>query len=195
MIGVDTQKLLALGRILGKDGRPFTKRGEQVMAMAQYDYITVQPRFSVTVQMLVSLWEHREAMDRDSFRSLYDMAGAAYDVVAPSKAMESPMEPWTAHELMRVIIPTAKGCNFCGDRATEQRVLMTCGRCKAALYCDAVCQKMAWRKEHKAVCVAKASRSKDSEKADGGKKEEEGDSNEADAEKTADSKGGSDDVV
>jgi len=41
-----------------------------------------------------------------------------------------------------------KPCDECGVIA----VLNRCSRCKAACYCSAECQKVAWKQGHKAVC-------------------------------------------
>ncbi|EPQ57665.1 hypothetical protein GLOTRDRAFT_128021 [Gloeophyllum trabeum ATCC 11539] len=46
----------------------------------------------------------------------------------------------------------AQTCDACGGSGTPK--LLVCGRCKAAKYCSAACQKADWKKRHKQECKA-----------------------------------------
>ncbi|KAI9713338.1 MAG: hypothetical protein M1812_006697 [Candelaria pacifica] len=56
---------------------------------------------------------------------------------SPSSTLASAMAAYAAEK-----------CDFCGARSKDTKL---CGRCKGARYCDAACQKSAW-KEHKKLC-------------------------------------------
>jgi hypothetical protein len=52
-------------------------------------------------------------------------------------------------------LPPPPACDACG--AMPAAALKKCGRCRAARYCGADCQRAAWR-THKAACDAAAAR-------------------------------------
>lgn len=45
-------------------------------------------------------------------------------------------------------------CTECGKESEEEKGFPSCGRCHKAWYCSKVCQKTAWKKGHKAICVS-----------------------------------------
>ncbi|XP_061178211.1 histone-lysine N-trimethyltransferase SMYD5-like [Saccostrea echinata] len=44
-------------------------------------------------------------------------------------------------------------CTQCGKEADDEKGFPSCGRCHKAWYCSKTCQKTAWKKGHKEICV------------------------------------------
>ena len=58
--------------------------------------------------------------------------------------------------------PAPAECAQCGMRASPDKKLSTCARCKAVKYCSVACQKKHWGAGHKDVCQRVASQPKPS---------------------------------
>jgi hypothetical protein len=48
----------------------------------------------------------------------------------------------------------ADTCTECRKESEEEKGFPSCGRCRKAWYCSKMCQKTAWRKGHKEICVS-----------------------------------------
>jgi hypothetical protein len=82
--------------------------------------------------------------------------------------MRRDYKSWREEEFFGKPLPAEEAkmkqnCSYCGARAYHtppKRILLACGGCKIAVYCDKFCQKM-HRKEHKSDCQKKSGENKE----------------------------------
>ncbi|SMQ53180.1 unnamed protein product [Zymoseptoria tritici ST99CH_3D7] len=184
----DANRLLIVGELLGKDGKEFVTGAQGIMAQ----YMMFRPN-------LAKLCQETAADKAECYRNPQGFTPAeiayAYEHmtkrsrISNSMANKSPGEVanddltiWLHDDLMGIPPPAGEeekqSCTYCGLKSNKERVMMACGRCKAALYCDRLCQKLDWKckagpycdkkckekhaeKEHKAVCAKKANEKKE----------------------------------
>ncbi|SMR56772.1 unnamed protein product [Zymoseptoria tritici ST99CH_1E4] len=149
----DAQRLQILGEILNEDGTIFTTEGNRTESWLLEKYNIGTKKTTNADQ--VEFWKLRQTMDE----FLASTLDTTQHLLEKDGRLEGEMD-WKLQDffawgdyLQRV--PAAVGrqkCAFCGDQEADHRVLRACGSCKKTLYCDRTCQKMHWRKEHKAVC-------------------------------------------
>ncbi|SMQ53188.1 unnamed protein product [Zymoseptoria tritici ST99CH_3D7] len=164
MVRFDLQQLIAVGEVLGKDGLVFTLRGAQLAnspCMAA-GLTTIEAQ----AKELVECWDVRQEIGRAEFEAQAKKFVADYsekDAKNPPDDAELRLRRdclvWSEEDFLGC--PTdvekygeKKNCTFCGARSFPtfpERVLLTCGRCKIALYCDKRCQEMDL-KYHKEFC-------------------------------------------
>ncbi|SMQ53189.1 unnamed protein product [Zymoseptoria tritici ST99CH_3D7] len=149
----DAQELLILGEILGAHGTEFTTQGKQTRRTLLEVYgIEID---EMTIAMQLYLWKERQTMDNAMGNEL----GIGEEILEEAEGAPLYTKDFLAWSEDVLRFPAAaprQKCTFCGDAATDYRVLQACGSCKKTLYCDKRCQKMHWRKEHKAVCKKEA---------------------------------------
>jgi hypothetical protein len=124
-----------------------------------YPIVKDKPLFETLVAETARTWETCRGMTADEiendpeFASPISLFPANEDDI--SVEIMNAFDAWTFEELLALRVHKGRQCSFCGTRATVDRVLQTCGRCKGAFYCDSKCQTMHW-KDHKPKCVEKA---------------------------------------
>ncbi|KJY00088.1 hypothetical protein TI39_contig343g00024 [Zymoseptoria brevis] len=188
MFSHDANKLLIVGELLGKDGKEFVTGAQGIMAQ----YMMFRPD-------LAKLCRETAADKAECYRNPRGFTPAeiayAYEHmtkrsrISNSTANKSLHEVaiddhtiWLHDDLMGIPPPAGEekkqSCTYCGLKSNKERVMMACGRCNAALYCDRLCQKLDWKckrgpfcdkackenhskKEHKAICAQKANEKKE----------------------------------
>ncbi|SMQ53160.1 unnamed protein product [Zymoseptoria tritici ST99CH_3D7] len=153
------QKLMIVGEILGEDGKEFTETRERVIRD-----VIVTPSHIDAVQV----WKNSasEKAKQYSMRPrptadvLWSNMALTSGVTGATKASVDEFVAWLIEELFAIPLAAEEeekkqNCAFCGTKSSTERVLMACSRCTVACYCDRTCQKMHWKKEHKANCVEK----------------------------------------
>ncbi|KJY00071.1 hypothetical protein TI39_contig343g00015 [Zymoseptoria brevis] len=145
----DAQELLILGDILGAHGTAFTTQGKKTRrTLLEVCGIEID---EMTIAMQLYLWKERQTMDNAMGNEL----GIGEEILEEAEGAPLYTKDFLAWSEDVLRFPAAalrQKCTFCGDAATDYRVLQACGSCKKTLYCDKRCQKMHWRKEHKIAC-------------------------------------------
>ncbi|SMQ53181.1 unnamed protein product [Zymoseptoria tritici ST99CH_3D7] len=155
---IDATKLVVFGLLLDKDGegKKFFKCGT---FLKMYPRLGINPsNFEETVNQMLLRFDKRNLMDNNAETLVIESGDP--ELVLKIKESYEAMLGWEAIGLAK----EPQNCSFCGVVGREDRVLMACGRCKCTLYCDKVCQRLHWKKEHKAACVVKTNQ-KDGKKA------------------------------
>ncbi|SMQ53178.1 unnamed protein product [Zymoseptoria tritici ST99CH_3D7] len=172
-MSTDAQKLLILSQCLGqKDGRKYLMAAEQILAKYMNFTGITEAAFRHVAAVQTGIWRdcHSDSGRRAAFEA---------DAIAKSAAIKARIEArnagghpttvrastdhdaWVREELMQLppLYAARKAkqkCTFCGSKSRDDNVLLACGRCKSALYCDKDCQKLHWKK-HKSACAEKTS--------------------------------------
>ncbi|SMR56767.1 unnamed protein product [Zymoseptoria tritici ST99CH_1E4] len=142
---IDATKLVVFGLLLDKkgEGKNFFTRGT---ILASWRPLRINAKvFDEIVESMLLRFDRRNQAE-----PLVTESGDPEFVLKIKESYEA-MLGWEAIGLAK----EPQNCSFCGVVGREDRVLMACGRCKYTLYCDKVCQRLHWKKEHKAACVAK----------------------------------------
>jgi hypothetical protein len=162
----DVLQLQALGKILGEDGRAFFELGEDADRLLVLGYKTTTE--GAQIAELVDLYERISKSDRSDRKSTFQYPSPHLQRTADQIARDVVDEEYGAWYIDFLDMPEAKPkrkCAFCGVVSIREKQLHACGRCKTTLYCDTKCQKMDWKKGHKAGCREK-SKEKPEEKAE-----------------------------
>jgi hypothetical protein len=174
----DAQVLLVLHQILGSDGEKFLHTAEQILAhytcFKEHDVVD----FKDLAKDLAGIYEERQDMGRAAFATWWlaerAKAKAAFGADAHGPVAFELVDSWVQEDLFQIEPSstdedgeTKKRCTFCGTKPGRKnesdkkgRKLLACARCRNALYCDKLCQRLHWRKEHKTNCVAASSEDK-----------------------------------
>ncbi|SMR56745.1 unnamed protein product [Zymoseptoria tritici ST99CH_1E4] len=158
----NVHKLMVVGKLIGADdGKEFIRRGERII----HQYLRVLPH---------SLSAMRESADISItvYRMRQGLMAAGVDAATfiattlqsypEHDAHLRELTVWNTEELVALPLSAEerrikRNCTFCGARSAQDRVLLTCGRCRVALYCDEICQRMDWRRGHRTSCVVSES--------------------------------------
>ncbi|SMY26814.1 unnamed protein product [Zymoseptoria tritici ST99CH_1A5] len=146
---IDATKLVVFGILLDPkgEGKNFFKRGR---FLASWRPLKINTKaFDVIVETMLLRFHRRNLVDNKT-ESLLTESGNPELELKIKESYEA-MLGWEAIGLAK----EPQNCSFCGVVGREDRVLMACGRCKYTLYCDKVCQRLHWKKEHKAACIVK----------------------------------------
>lgn len=142
---IDATKLVVFGILLDPkgEGKNFFKRGR---FLASWRPLKINTKaFDGIVGTMLLRFDRRNQAE-----PLVTESGDPEFVLKIKESYEA-MLGWEAIGLAK----EPQNCSFCGVVGREDRVLMACGRCKCTLYCDKVCQRLHWKKEHKAACILK----------------------------------------
>ncbi|EGP84919.1 uncharacterized protein MYCGRDRAFT_94999 [Zymoseptoria tritici IPO323] len=160
------QKLLVLSELLGVDGQIFGQEGERVLRDGLQFMSGLIAIFRASLELLVKMYESRDEQTAAKITAASESIRLGGMLSKESLTSIREIDTWIVEEFLA--LPLAEGekktnCTFCGARSTEYRKLLTCGRCKGALYCDKVCQTLHFKKGHKAECTAKAKEGKEAD--------------------------------
>ncbi|SMQ53187.1 unnamed protein product [Zymoseptoria tritici ST99CH_3D7] len=135
----DATRLLGLGKLLGEDGKALTEAGDKgAFFLEFYHGMNISPS---EIDSLTSLYQQRQ----ENPTATAGMEHPTHDLTDVDKYFVS-----FAEDFLRVCNADPKPkCVFCNDRPGKGKALMACGRCKVALYCDKLCQRLDWKKDHK----------------------------------------------
>jgi hypothetical protein len=167
MMRNDAEHLMILGEILGEDGVRFTNMGEFFLQklFSTYNLRMIDGFRASTIE----LWKDRETLSDNEAEGLYPARLLSQEMPNSARATLS----WRSDLLRLGSSETAKKCAFCGTGQVNGEKLLACVNCKETLYCDKICQRMSWKKEHKKQChkVAADTKTKESqeEEQQGGK--------------------------
>ncbi|SMR59620.1 unnamed protein product [Zymoseptoria tritici ST99CH_3D1] len=165
MFAPDVKKLLILAEILYNDeGREFFIAAESIAAtykwsspnvdanprdlagyLAGYYYVSRDLTAAKVAEYLEGMVPRVTVADQRMFTSDLSRAAFLQDFTI-----------WLRDDLMDKETPGEDGkrqsCSYCGLRSNKDRVMMKCGRCKVALYCDTMCQKLDWKCKRGPFC-------------------------------------------
>ncbi|SMY26818.1 unnamed protein product [Zymoseptoria tritici ST99CH_1A5] len=167
-INLDAQRLFALAELLGeKDGSEFVRQAKTAAGILLLGW-----QMKLTAEEATSLCNHYK--QRATIEYAPDDVLRFMETQTPFDANSLPEDPkfgeaivaWNSEFLRAPGADKKPKCHFCGEHASSDQKLMVCGSCKTPVYCDRTCQKMRWKKGHKAECQAKPKR--ESKEVEGG---------------------------